>query len=118
MSETRNIRRLDRLIRLGVLENVQMAEDGISPRSVADKLMDSALEAQTDQVKNVCAKLSVQLSDQIDSTVKWVGISKRRFIEAAIMAALERFDQIAEEEGLDEALQDANSVELETVSHA
>lgn len=46
------------------------------------------------QLKNVCAKLSVQLSDRIDNTCNILEISKRRFIEAAIINALEESDRI------------------------
>lgn len=62
------------------------------------------IEQDVPQIKNVCAKISVQLSDRLDSTVGLLGISKRRFIEAAIIDALEKANRIMEEEGLNEVL--------------
>ena len=58
------------------------------------------------QLKNVCAKLSRELADRLDSTCSVLDISKRRFIEAAIIYALDEADRIAKEvnmlEGIDQ----------------
>lgn len=67
----------------------------------SDFLLERAIEddntASDLKLKNVCAKLSVQLSDRIDNTVNILDISKRRFIEAAIIAALDEADRVMEE---------------------
>lgn len=55
------------------------------------------------QVKNVCAKLSVELSDKVDAVVDLLGISKRRFLEAAIIDAVEKAHAIMDAEGVFEA---------------
>lgn len=52
------------------------------------------------QTKNVCAKLSVELSDRIDSMVGLLGVSKRIWLEAAILDALEQSSRILEQEGV------------------
>jgi hypothetical protein len=52
------------------------------------------------QTKNVCAKLSVELSDRIDSMVGLLGVSKRIWLEAAILDALEHSSRILEQEGV------------------
>ena len=62
------------------------------------------IEQDVPQIKNVCAKVSVQLSDRLDNTLGLLGISKRRFIEAALIDALNKASQIMDEEGLHEAL--------------
>jgi len=49
------------------------------------------------EMKNVCAKLSKELSDDIDKTVNFLDIRKRRFIELAIIQALEDAKNIIEE---------------------
>lgn len=49
------------------------------------------------EIKNVCAKLSKELSDDIDSTVAFLDIRKRRFIELAIIQALDDAKAIIEE---------------------
>ena len=43
-------------------------------------------------LRNVCAKLTVQLSDRIDATVAVLGISKRLFIERALIEAMDQAD--------------------------
>ena len=40
------------------------------------------------QIKNVCAKLSVELSDKLDDLVDRLGISKRAFIEACLIQGM------------------------------
>ena len=54
--------------------------------------------------KNVCAKVSVELSDQIDQVVALLGINKRRFLEAAFIDAVRRSNAILEAEGVLELL--------------
>lgn len=49
------------------------------------------------EVKNVCAKLPVVISDRIDSTVKFLDIRKRKFIEMAILQALDDADEVLSE---------------------
>lgn len=56
--------------------------------SVNDLLLDSV--DSHPQLKNVCAKLSVELSDRIDRTVDQLGVQKRKFIEVALIEALDR----------------------------
>lgn len=40
------------------------------------------------KVKNVCAKVAVALSDELDAVTALLGMSKRQFIELAIEAAI------------------------------
>lgn len=58
-------------------------------------------------MKNVCAKVSVQLSDKIDSVCGMLDISKRAFIEAALIQAVEQAEAIMDAEGVFEYLEDA-----------
>jgi len=46
------------------------------------------------EIKNVCTKMSKDLSDRIDSTVNFLDIRKRKFIELAIIQALDAADEI------------------------
>lgn len=43
-------------------------------------------------LRNVCAKLTVELSDRIDATVALLRISKRVFIERALIEAMDKAD--------------------------
>lgn len=44
-------------------------------------------------LRNVCAKLSVDLVERLDKTLDILEISKREFIEMALIEALSRVDQ-------------------------
>lgn len=54
-------------------------------------------EALPIPLRNVCAKLSVELVDRLDNTLSVLDISKREFIEMALIEALNQVDiQLAE----------------------
>ena len=44
-------------------------------------------------LRNVCAKLSPELVDRLDNSLSILGITKRQFIEMALVEALDRVDQ-------------------------
>lgn len=77
----------------------QMVDGDFMQLLTDDALASSELGAQ---VKNVCAKVSVQLSDEIDNVCGFLGISKRKFLEAAFIEAVEKAHRIIEAEGLHE----------------
>lgn len=60
----------------------------------AHKAVDEAVEAgQVDfEMKNVCAKLSRQMVDEMDRVCENMGISKRRFVELAVSEAIQTAD--------------------------
>lgn len=68
-------------------------------------LFEDELEA-SGQCKNVCAKVSVQLSDEIDNICGLLNISKRKFIEAAFIEAITKAKAIIDAEGVYEYLED------------
>ena len=73
-------------------------------------LVEKLSEENPDQdfpIKNVCAKVSVQLSNEIDSIVGLLGISKRLFLEAAFIDAVSKSKEIIDAEGVFEALHDS-----------
>ena len=49
------------------------------------------------ELKNVCAKVSGQLAERLDNTCNTLSVSKRRFIESAIIYALDEADRIVSE---------------------
>lgn len=53
-----------------------------------DDILDDPKLADMPGTRNVCAKLSIPLSEEIDQVCSLLEISKRRFIEAAIIQAL------------------------------
>lgn len=58
---------------------------------------------ETPDLKNVCAKVSVELSDDIDRVSSFLGVSKRLFLESAFIDAVEVAEEIMRREGLFEA---------------
>jgi len=75
-----------------------------------DKLPEQGFEAEGvnfPPVKNVCAKVSVELSERLDDTVSTLGMSKRQFIEMALIQALDFADHMLECVGVDQALEEA-----------
>lgn len=64
--------------------------------------MDRALEkemltALEPQIKTVCAPISIQLFDRLNNTLSLLDISKRSFIEYAIIEALDKASAIMDE---------------------
>lgn len=68
-------------------------------------LVDAMIDTGAMPIKNVCAKVSAQLAAQIDEVVELLGISKRRFLEAAYVEAVRRAKEIMESEGVYELLE-------------
>lgn len=80
----------------------------ISTRRNAD-LLDLVAEDRLEHnipLKNVCAKVSPQLSDEIDQVVGLLGVSKRRFLEAAFIEAIAMAHEIMKAEGVWEAIEE------------
>lgn len=48
-------------------------------------------------LRNVCAKLSVELVDRLDNSLSILSMSKREFIEMALIEALDKVDVVLEE---------------------
>jgi hypothetical protein len=62
--------------------------------------MEKAIEehaAKSDEFKTVCAPISVPLFDRMGDKIQILGMSKRQFIEMAIVEALDRCDEIMNE---------------------
>lgn len=76
---------------LGLLNNI---------RGPSDSNLD---RVESPDLKNVCTKVSVELSDDIDRVSGFLGISKRRFCESAFIDAVETAKEIMSREGLFDA---------------
>jgi hypothetical protein len=59
-----------------------------------DSLMEKELAQAAAHVKTVCAPISIQLFERMNHTLGLLDISKRTFIEAAIIQALDQADVI------------------------
>lgn len=85
--------------------NISASLDGL-----IDKLPEQGFEqdgVNFPAVKNVCAKVSVELSERLDNTTSILGMSKRQFIEMALIQSLDFADHMLECVGADEALEEA-----------
>ena len=88
---------LNRMLTTGALKRMDTNTSIVDLVSKEDDSFDRQL-----QLKNLCAKVSKELSDEVDSMCAFLDISKRRFIEAAIIEALRQADEVIAEEGLEE----------------
>ncbi|RYF39505.1 MAG: hypothetical protein EOO38_23190 [Cytophagaceae bacterium] len=62
-------------------------------------------------MKNVCAMIHQNLFDRLSDTCALLDISKRSFIEMALIEALNKADAIMESEKLEDYLVDASNTE-------
>jgi hypothetical protein len=80
--------KLDELITLKALE-IKRSNSGQS--EISDRITDEMLmKSDGAEFRNVCAHLSIPLATEIDSICSLLSISKRRFIEGALIAAVAR----------------------------
>lgn len=68
--------------------------------AVTDRAAWSVDPTEAVTLRNLCAKVSVDLAEQVENACSMLGVSKRRFIELALVEALRQYESVAEEEGL------------------
>lgn len=77
-----------------MVENGSILHSDDDGKTVRPSTLEEALPIP---LRNVCAKLSVELVDRLDNTLSVLDISKREFIEMALIEALNQVDiQLAE----------------------
>lgn len=74
----------------------------LSGSSAIDRLPES--EIPKSQMRNVCALISVPLFDELEAMCGLLGLSKRQFIESALIEALAKANAIVDEVGLHQTL--------------
>lgn len=67
-------------------------------------------------LKNVCAKVTEELSDRIDTCVSILGCSKRRFLESAFIEAVIKTEEILSAEGYWDVVSQHQPPKLEEVA--
>lgn len=65
---------------------------------IADAVIESG--AEPIPLRNVCAKLTVELAERIDRTAANLGVTKRQFIERALIDAMDQADAMLTEVGV------------------
>ena len=83
---------LEELVTLKALKRKQLTTEGsdFSELMIEQILMKS----DGDEFRNVCAHVSIPLADELDELCKSLDISKRRFIEGALIDAVKRTNVI------------------------
>lgn len=98
---------LDALVTRKVLDRISVCHN--------DALLDLIDTDRIDHnvpLKNVCAKVSIDLAGEIDQICDLLGISKRAFLEAAFIDAVLKARDIMNSEGLAEAMNEIPSLEV------
>jgi len=70
---------------------------GVLNRKLQDSPLSEDTEAEDSSVKNVCARIPLNLADSLESACTELSCSKRQFIEAAINNALSEYRSLAYE---------------------
>jgi len=87
---------LDELLQLQALR----AKAGYDNPLLVDRVLEGAEEGP--QVRQMCAKVSPALIDELDEVCARLDLSKRRFIEAAVIEALARAREVLQRTGLND----------------
>jgi hypothetical protein len=69
------------------------------------------------KLQNVCAKIPVYLVNRLDANLSVLSMSKREFVEVAIVAALDEVDRIYEENEMPAPQYDGGTDELSESRH-
>lgn len=93
---------LDDVLQLQVLKQKAMAKGGVGQGSLTERMLDQAETGG--QLKQMCAKVSVELHDQVHNLCGILDLSKREFIEAAVVEAVVRAHEVIERNGGLEAM--------------
>lgn len=81
-----------------VLGKAYEVKNALANSDIFDVLEKSGQLDNVTQLKNVCAKVTIQLSDELDEVCGLLSISKRRFLEAALIEALKTARSIMNDE--------------------
>lgn len=79
--------------------------DALRGDKLSDALLSSIPDDQGPPRQNVCAKLDNGLCERLDQVVNFLGISKRLFIERALIEALDQVEVIMEAHQLPDELE-------------
>lgn len=88
----------DEMIRLHALKlkaSHRMVVTDLAESGLQEQLFREAVESGV--ARNICAAVSTQLFDQVEGACDMLGISKRKFVEGALIAAVDRASAIVAE---------------------
>lgn len=87
----------DEVIQLQVLKLKSMA---VGRGPITEALLESADVASVPVLRQMCAKVSAPLYDDLENTCKLLDMSKREFIESAVSDALQRAHEVINRSGV------------------
>lgn len=87
---------LDETIRLQALKQKQLTTRGSSDDAMLDHLLKTVPEVP-EQMRNICATISVGLFNEVENCCSMLALSKRRFVELALQDALAKAATIIDE---------------------
>jgi hypothetical protein len=87
----------EELIQLQVLK-LKATAQGRIPGRLADALIESG-ELQAPELKQMCAKVTQELYARLENVTSALDMSKREFIEAAVMDAIVKAEDAIERSG-------------------
>lgn len=85
----------DETIRLQALKQKQLTTRGMDD-AIAEQILKHAPEVP-EQTRNICALISVKLFNDVENCCQMLDISKRRFVEMALVEALDKAAVIVDE---------------------
>ena len=88
---------LDELLQLQALR----AKAGYDNRLLVDRVMEGMPEG-TGGIRQMCAKVSTELHDAVDEICQRLDLSKRSFIEAAVVDAVNRAEEVMRRTGIND----------------
>lgn len=97
--------KFDQLIQYKTLDRIH----SLSNSDLVDRVALS--EEVKSQMKNVCALISVPLFEDLEAMCGLLGLSKRQFIEASLIDALAKAENIVQELGLYDEMQERSAAQ-------
>jgi hypothetical protein len=88
--------KFDEVIRLKALQ-LKALNSGQSNQELIDAQLDLPEVSKELKLRQVCAMVSPQLFNELEGTCELLGISKRRFVEGALVEAIDRAAAIVNE---------------------
>ena len=88
--------RFDELIRLQALKQKQLHHQG-TDFDLVDMVLQQNAEEAGKLTRNICAHVSIQLFERVDNLCGVLEISKRQFVEQALIDAMEKAESIVSE---------------------
>ena len=88
--------KFDELIRLKALQ-LKSANSGQSNAELIESQLQLPEVSEGFKLRQVCAMVSPQLFDELEGTCELLGVSKRRFVEGALIDAIDRAAVIVSE---------------------